>query len=106
MDRFSLAGKVAIVTGSTRGIGRAIAEAFVAKMGFDDHEGTKAPTRWVAARHGLSAGGNDHVHLVVNLVREDGIKAEASDVISHMKIELPTAQLARATAALAEMGLI
>ena len=39
-------------------------------------------------------------------LREDGIKAEASDVISHMKIELPTAQLARATAALAQMGLI
>ena len=39
-------------------------------------------------------------------LRRDGIKAEASDVISHMKIELPTAQLARASAALAEMGLI
>jgi hypothetical protein len=39
-------------------------------------------------------------------LREDGIKAEASDVISHIKIELPTAQLARATAVLAEMALL
>lgn len=52
-----------------------ISEAFIAKMGFDDAGGSKAPTRWVAVRHGLSKAGNDHVHLVVNLVREDGTKA-------------------------------
>jgi hypothetical protein len=63
-----------------------IAETFVARMGFDDHEGTKAPTRWAAVRHGLSAGTvdettgqmgdrNDHIHIVVNLVREDGTRA-------------------------------
>jgi hypothetical protein len=28
--------------------------------------------RWLAVRHGHSAGGSDHVHVVVNLVREDG----------------------------------
>ena len=39
-------------------------------------------------------------------LREDGIAAEVSDVISHLKIELPTAQLAAASAALAGMGLI
>ena len=39
-------------------------------------------------------------------LREDGINAEASDVFSHLKIELPTAQLAVASKALAEMGLI
>lgn len=54
---------------------RDVAESFVRKMGFDDAEGTKAPTRWVAVHHGLSGNGNDHVHLVVNLVREDGTKA-------------------------------
>lgn len=54
---------------------QAVSEAFVERMGFGDHEGTKAPMRWVAVRHGLSANGNDHVHLVVNLVREDGTKA-------------------------------
>lgn len=45
---------------------RAIADDFVHEMKFD------GPTRWIVARHGLSAAGNDHVHLVVQLVREDG----------------------------------
>ena len=45
---------------------RAIADDFVREMKFD------GPTRWIVARHGLSAAGNDHVHLVVQLVREDG----------------------------------
>ncbi|MFC8681510.1 relaxase/mobilization nuclease domain-containing protein [Microbacterium ureisolvens] len=53
----------------------AIANDFVAGMGFDDNEGTKAPCRWVAIRHGLSRAGNDHIHIAVNLVREDGTKA-------------------------------
>lgn len=52
-----------------------IADDFVRAMGFDDNEGTKAPCRWVAVRHGLSSDGNDHVHLAVSLVREDGTKA-------------------------------
>ena len=54
---------------------RAIADDFVRAMGFDDAEGAKAPCRWVAVRHGVSTNGNDHIHLVVNLVREDGTKA-------------------------------
>ena len=37
---------------------------------------------------------------------EDRIKAEASDVISHFKIELPTTQLAAACAVLADLQLI
>lgn len=54
---------------------REIAEDFVAAMEFDDVQGTKAPCRWVAVRHGLSQNGNDHIHIAVNLVREDGTKA-------------------------------
>ncbi|WP_258369655.1 relaxase/mobilization nuclease domain-containing protein [Georgenia satyanarayanai] len=53
----------------------AIAHDFVAAMEFDDNEGTKAPCRWVAVRHGVSENGNDHIHIAVNLVREDGTKA-------------------------------
>jgi len=52
-----------------------VAADFVRAMEFDDNEGTKAPTRWVAVRHGLSKSGNDHIHIAVNLVREDGTKA-------------------------------
>lgn len=53
----------------------AIARDFVTAMGFDDNEGTKAPCRWVAVRHGVSKAGNDHIHIAVNLVRDDGTKA-------------------------------
>ncbi len=39
-------------------------------------------------------------------LREDGISAEVSDVISHIKIELPTTQLAATSAVLADLQLI
>lgn len=52
-----------------------IAADFVRAMEFDDNQGSKAPCRWVAVRHGLSSDGNDHVHLAVSLVRDDGTKA-------------------------------
>ena len=39
-------------------------------------------------------------------LREGGIAAEASDVITHLKIEVPTARLAAACAVLAELRLI
>jgi len=51
-----------------------IANDFVAEMGFTETSG-KAPCRWVAVRHGVSKAGNDHVHIAVSLVREDGTKA-------------------------------
>lgn len=62
-----------------------IAADFVAEMDYADSNGgsgsgdhpsaVKAPCRWVAVRHGVSGNGNDHIHLAVNLVREDGTKA-------------------------------
>lgn len=52
----------------------AIATDFVEAMDFTEASG-KAACRWVAVRHGLSIAGNDHVHLAVSLVREDGTKA-------------------------------
>jgi hypothetical protein len=39
-------------------------------------------------------------------LRDAGITAEASDVISHIKIELPTTQLAAASTLLASLKLI
>lgn len=52
-----------------------IARDFMVLMDFDDPASPKEPTRWAAVRHGVSQNGNDHIHLVVNLVREDGTKA-------------------------------
>lgn len=40
------------------------------------------------------------------ILRDEGITAEASDVISHIKIEVPTAQLAAASTVLAGLQLI
>ncbi|WP_232784477.1 relaxase/mobilization nuclease domain-containing protein, partial [Carbonactinospora thermoautotrophica] len=51
-----------------------VARELVDRLGFSAASG-KAPCRWVAVRHGLSRAGNDHIHLVVNLIREDGTKA-------------------------------
>jgi|GEM_PF-278343 len=53
-----------------------ISEEFVAGMGFADPASEQRPCRWVAVRHGRSKTGNDHVHIVVSLVHEDGRKAK------------------------------
>jgi hypothetical protein len=50
------------------------AHAMIDALGFSGADG-KPPCRWVAVRHGSSAEGNDHIHIAVNLVREDGTKA-------------------------------
>jgi len=52
----------------------AIATDFVEGMGFVETSG-RAACRWVAVHHGLSKAGNDHIHLAVSLVREDGTRA-------------------------------
>lgn len=52
-----------------------ISSEFVEKMGFTNEEDPLKSSRWVAIRHGLSKGGNDHVHIAVQMVREDGTKA-------------------------------
>jgi hypothetical protein len=52
-----------------------IATDFVKRMGFAGDDIGKANTRWVAVRHGDSKSGNDHIHIAVSLVREDGTKA-------------------------------
>ncbi len=45
-----------------------LAEQFIEKLGF-------AEQRWAAIRHGLTKNGGDHIHLVVQLVGEDGKSA-------------------------------
>lgn len=53
-----------------------IATAFMTKMGFTADGSGRSPARWVAVRHGLSTGGNDHVHIVASAVRDDGTKVD------------------------------
>lgn len=51
------------------------ARTLVDRLGFGDDSG-RAPCRWVAVRHGVSKRGNDHIHIAVGLVREDGTRAD------------------------------
>jgi len=44
--------------------------------------------------------------MIEAALRDEGITADASDVISHIKIELPTTQLAAASTMLASLQLI
>jgi hypothetical protein len=44
----------------------------VERMGFGPDDEGRGGCRWVAVHHGPSTAGNDHVHVVVNLVRGDG----------------------------------
>jgi hypothetical protein len=48
-----------------------VAQETVRQLGFDTGD-RRVPCRWVAVRHGRSGAGNDHLHVVVKLVREDG----------------------------------
>ncbi|MGP4030191.1 relaxase/mobilization nuclease domain-containing protein [Actinomadura sp. 3N407] len=49
-----------------------VARTAMQRLGFEaDEQGGRAGCRWIAVHHGPSAGGNDHIHLAVNLVRDD-----------------------------------
>ncbi|WP_194918214.1 relaxase/mobilization nuclease domain-containing protein [Catenulispora rubra] len=51
-----------------------VASETASAMGFTMSE-RRAGCRWVAIHHGLSTAGNDHIHLVASLIRDDGTKA-------------------------------
>lgn len=53
----------------------AVAEDLVMGMGFTQGADDDHGCRWMAIAHGPSAGGNDHLHIAVNLVRQDGRRA-------------------------------
>ena len=48
-----------------------VASDYVSEMGFDEG-GPGVGAKWAAVRHGLTVNGGDHVHVVVELVRQDG----------------------------------
>ncbi|WP_157508671.1 relaxase/mobilization nuclease domain-containing protein [Luteipulveratus halotolerans] len=54
-----------------------LAQEFVQGMGFETGRAEDS-ARWAAMRHGKSAKGNDHIHLLVNLVRNNGERVELS----------------------------
>ena len=46
------------------------------------------------------------VEVIQTALRDEGIKADASDGVSQLRIDLPTVQLAKACAVLADLKLI
>lgn len=54
-----------------------IAREFLTTMGFEGLDGDEH--RWVVVRHGLSTGGNDHVHIAVSRWSESGVKWSDKD---------------------------
>ena len=52
---------------------RMIVQDFMDEMGFTGKDG-KAPCRWVAVHHGSAKNGGDHIHIMANIVREDGTR--------------------------------
>ena len=50
-----------------------IARDFADQMGFTGADG-KAACRWIAVHHGSAKNGGDHIHIMVNVIREDGTK--------------------------------
>jgi hypothetical protein len=55
-----------------------VAKEAMSRLGFEA-AGHQAGCRWVAVRHGRSGAGNDHIHVVVELVREDGKVARTAN---------------------------
>ncbi|GGL44102.1 relaxase/mobilization nuclease domain-containing protein [Nocardia jinanensis] len=51
---------------------RAIAHDFMAEMGFAHRDDGVPDNRWSAIHHGLNAGGGDHIHIAMAVVRSDG----------------------------------
>ncbi len=87
-----------------------IANRFVDEMGFTSASG-KAPCAWVAVHHGQSINGNDHIHLAVNLIREDGTKTflrgdykKAQDVCRKLEKEFGLEELESAAAGRSSRG--
>lgn len=50
---------------------RVIAQDFIDAMEFTGADG-RAECRWAAVNHGRAKNGGDHIHIIVNVVREDG----------------------------------
>ncbi|MGW5230404.1 relaxase/mobilization nuclease domain-containing protein [Nocardia niigatensis] len=54
----------------------AIAHDFMKEMGFADRDDQVPDARWVAVHHGLSANGNDHIHIAAGAIRPDGSRLD------------------------------
>lgn len=96
-ELFSLKGKIALITGGTRGIGRAIADAYAA-AGADlvvtarDLRGCQAAATEISARYGVKAVGKEM--NVKNVERIDAVLKEVVDEFGKIDILVNSAGIA------------
>jgi 2-deoxy-D-gluconate 3-dehydrogenase len=78
-DMFSLAGRVALVTGGSRGIGRMIAAGFI-EQGAKVYISSRKPAQCDAAAEELSAGGGTCISLPQDVSTVEGCQALAARI--------------------------
>ncbi|HVX21287.1 MAG TPA: hypothetical protein VHB02_08065 [Acidimicrobiales bacterium] len=81
-----------------------VARTAMATMGFSGDD-ERAACRWVAVAHGTSTAGNEHIHIAVSLVREDGRVASVwRERVTMSKVCAELEQTYKLTATHAERG--
>jgi NAD(P)-dependent dehydrogenase (short-subunit alcohol dehydrogenase family) len=81
-DLFDLSGKVAIVTGSTRGIGLGIAQQF-AKRGAKVVISSRNRDACEAARDGISAAGGEAIAIPCNISHKEQLQSLVDESLAH-----------------------
>jgi NAD(P)-dependent dehydrogenase (short-subunit alcohol dehydrogenase family) len=87
LERFSLAGKKALVTGASRGIGQVIAVAF-AEAGADVAITARGAEGLAATAKGIRDFGREAVEIPADLTTQQaaGVVATAIDRLGHLDI--------------------